>query len=233
MIVQRNDANGPRVARCPWNPGIIGGHRLTISNQDWDNVHEVAMSFGANDGGPHKFYWEDDCSDIRGSSAVLWTQAASGGCWPFGVIVRNRGNAGPAARSIGLAHLAYKRDEEAALMGHLFAQLIGPPAGDVYLVVMLEAAHVSVQETNNIEQSAFKAFEAGFGATLANSHKILVVTTTVNAGVSRHGHFGELSNEDVSALTRPWESAAHTKGRPCNVIVEIPRAEVRPRAYTL
>jgi hypothetical protein len=218
MIVQHNNALGPRVARRPWDPAIIGRHRLTISNAEWDNQYEVEMSLGSEFG---KGYWEEDCTDpSTAPSSVLWTQSASGGCWPFGVIVRNRGNAGPAARSIGLAHLAYKREDEAHLMGIIFGQdPIKASPEDVYITVMLLAEFGSQQEISQIEQAAFKAFETGFGTMLASHQKILVLTTTVNAAVSKDGYFGELSNDDVSALKNSSEAAAYTKERACTAIL--------------
>jgi len=196
MIIQRNQKDGPLVARCPWDPNVIGQHRLTISGADWDDMYktEVPMSFGG-----HKSTWLQDCSE-RGSEPVLWTQSASGGCWAFGVIVRNRSGNGPAARAIGLAHLAYKRREEAWTLGRLFQELVNPQAEDVYLAAMLLADFGSEQELSMIATEAFREFELGLGAMLASHKKILGLTTTENAAVSGHGHFGELSYADVRTL---------------------------------
>jgi hypothetical protein len=229
MILQKNQEGKPNVARCPWDPGIVGAHKVTISGAEWFSQQEVDMSYDPHGRGEyHKGYFELDCSDPRSSSAVLWTKAASGGCWPFGVIVRNREAGGAAAKAIGLAHLATKRDEEAALFGFIFKS-VGAPAEDVYIIVMVP--YISDTELGFITTDAFGAFERGYGTILRNENKLLVITTTVNSAVSRHGHFGELTNADVEALENPNSTQNHLRTRPCNILLSMPT--VRERSTTL
>ena len=42
--------------------------------------------------------------------------------------------------------------------------------------------------------------QRGFGQRVPAANKVLLLTNTVNAAVTRYGHFGEITNEDVAAL---------------------------------
>lgn len=196
-IITNGDPN-LRVACHPWDPNIMTSHSLTIPSTGWQSNDEVAMS---SPGWKNTF--EADCS-VNVAYNVLWTQAASGGCWPFAVLVRETGadRATKPLATMGLAHLAYKRDGEAHEMGELFYGLSKPQPADVFLIVMLKKSLATDEDIRYVGSDAFAAFGAGFGARIPDNNCIVLKTNTVNAGISRLGYFGELSNEDVEGLKK-------------------------------
>jgi len=124
----------------------------------------------------------------------LWTGNASGGCTPFGVIVRHRRNR-QVAEAMALAHLCFNPVPEAEWLGRAFANL-NAEAHDVYLVVMKIWGAMLEYEAGQY----FEAFETGFGRWLPDQNKTVLVTDTFHAAVNMDGYFGEVSGLQQQAL---------------------------------
>ena len=188
-----------RVARHPWDQAVITPHALTIPSQGWDSSVEVKMTIRED-----HFWFEEDCTE-RVAYNVMWTQAASGGCWPFAVMVRNSADdsATKPITAMALAHLATKRDEESCEMGGLFrSELIKADPKDVFLIAMIPAALASEEEIRMVTENAFATFEKGFAAKIPDPRRIFLKTNTVNSAITRLGYYGELSNKDVEDLAK-------------------------------
>jgi hypothetical protein len=196
MIILDNPPDAPRAACTPWRLPPPGSVRLTVGYVGRISDMEVPMTANGESG-----HFTADCGPGY-LEEILWTQAASGGCWPFAAMVRNpSGSLETPLQALAFAHLAAKRDEEVEEIAGVFATLYGiTDPTCVHLVVMLHRDMANDTEIGHVATYAFGAFERGFGQRVPAANKILLRTNTVNAAVTRYGHFGEITNEDVAAL---------------------------------
>jgi hypothetical protein len=198
MIILDNPADAPRGACTPWALPAANTVRLTVGYLDRISDFEVPMTAHGESG-----HFTADCGPGY-LDEILWTQAASGGCWPFAAFVRNpTGSLETPLSALAFAHLAAKRETEAEEIGGVFGTLYGvTDATSVYLVAMLHRDLATETEMRFVETYAFGSFEKGCGLSVPANNKILLRTNTVNAAVTRYGHFGEITNEDVAALKK-------------------------------
>ena len=197
MIIFHNTLGGQPVSCTPWNLPAQGQYLLTVGHIERDTSEEVPMSFQGKYGA-----FSDSCGPGY-VDEILWTQAASGGCWPFAAMARNptRSLETP-LNAMAFAHTAFQREKETQLLGELFASFGVTDPDNVYLIVMQDSAKLTDAEISAMEDHAFKTFEAGFGRSIPGDHKIILGTTTVHGAITRFGDFGEISNAQVEALSR-------------------------------
>lgn len=197
MIIRHNAAGGQVGSCTPWALPGAGQHLLTVGHVERDTSDEIKMTSGNNSG-----YFTNACGPGQ-VDEILWTQSASGGCWPFAAFAMNPAGAAQSPLSaLAFAHTAYERDKEIELFGLIFADFGIANPNIVYLVLMLQGEKLSGAEIDAIDAHAFGAFQRGFGQAIPGNNKIILGTTTVNAAITRFGNFGEISNAEVASLKR-------------------------------
>jgi hypothetical protein len=196
MIILDNPPDAPRAARTPWALPAPNTVRLTVGFPGPISEFEVPMTAHGDSG-----HFTQDCGPGY-VEEILWTRSASGGCWPFAVMARSpNGSLETPLAALAFAHLAALRHVEAEEIGTVFGALYGikDPAS-VYMVVMIERGMATDTEIGFVRTDAFGAFERGSGLTVPEDNKILLRTNTVNAAVTRYGHFGEITEADIACL---------------------------------
>jgi len=143
--------------------GFINGHFLTVPMTQTLFHEEVGMSRST-------FQWRSKA----GNDPLFTQDAASGGCLPFAFVVRPSQSGG---RNIfGLAHLATNPAGEAEEMG-AFVKAKTDKAENVFLVL------ISYMFESYSNEQRFKDFENGFGQTIPDNNKGIVIGSTGTAAV--------------------------------------------------
>ena len=170
----------PRLAAVQvWAPNLINNGNFLTVPRDLKREAEVDMTVGY-------FKWKHA---YESEGTILWTQAASGGCSPLAFVVRAAGTTTPSGgsgkNSIGLAHLAANRDQEAYDMGQFVQKQTNLPRF-VFLVL------IHYKGTGHSpEISAFGDFERGFGQPIPEVNKGILLGDTATGAVHPDGYVGE------------------------------------------
>lgn len=149
-----------------WAPRLINrGVFLTVPGTGFEDSEHVGME-----------EWTGSPQGV-----LLWTQAATGGCSPLAVVVRDEESC-----IIGLAHLCLNRDQDAEEMGEAFRNHTND-ARSVSLVLVHYTGN-----NQSPEMTAFTNFERGFGHAIPDHNKGIVYGNSGTAAVHPDGYVGEL-----------------------------------------